>query len=137
MEKPTDYQILFDGGSRGNPGPAYGSYALTRVADGKRELVRLSFDRPMTNNEAEYETVVTALSDLIGRIERAHRSPEEFTVTVEGDSQLVIRQVLGTWKARDERMRAYRDQVRGLLSRFKGYRLKQRPRREIVRVLGH
>ena len=137
MDKPTDYQILFDGGSRGNPGPAYGSYALTRVADGKREIVRLSFDRPMTNNEAEYETIIAALSDLIRRIERAHRSPGQFTVTIEGDSQLVIRQVSGTWKARDERMRAYRDQVRALLSRFREYRLRQRPRREIVRVLGH
>ncbi len=137
MEKPTDYQILFDGGSHGNPGPAYGSYALTRVADGKQEIVRLSFDRPMTNNEAEYETMIAALSDLIGRIERAHRSPDQFTVAIEGDSQLVIRQVLGTWKARDERMRAYRDRVRALLDRFGGYRLRQRPRQEIVQVLGH
>ena len=137
VEGPTDYHVLFDGGSRGNPGPAYGSYALTRVADGKQEIVRLSFDRPMTNNEAEYETVIAALSDLIGRIERAHRAPKAFTVAVEGDSRLVIRQVLGTWKAQDARMRAYRNRVRELLSRFKGYRLEQRPRREVARVLGH
>ena len=54
MEGPADYVLIFDGGSHGNPGPGYGSYALVRASDEKQDLVRLDFGREMTNNEAEY-----------------------------------------------------------------------------------
>jgi hypothetical protein len=56
---------------------------------------------------------------------------------VRGDSALVIQQVLGAWKAKDERMRALRDETRGLLRRFARWRLVQQPRDDSVRVLGH
>jgi len=52
LEGPVDYSIAFDGGSQGNPGSGYGSYALTRTSDGKQDLVRLDFGRTMTNNKA-------------------------------------------------------------------------------------
>jgi hypothetical protein len=43
-----DYTLIFDGGSRGNPGPGYGSYQLTRVADGKQKTKRLEFGDHVT-----------------------------------------------------------------------------------------
>ncbi len=95
VQGPTDYTITFDGGSQGNPGPGYGSYALTRVSDGKTDLVRLDFGRAMTNNEAEYETLLAGLQALTERIEAAGRTPADFTVEVRGDSALVIHQVGG------------------------------------------
>ncbi len=137
QDEQTDYVIIFDGGSKGNPGPGYGSYALRRSSDGKEQIVRLDFDREMTNNEAEYESLVEALRGLIERIERAGRSPREFDLEVRGDSALVLNQVRGTWKAKNDRMRALRDQVRMLLSRFKGWHLVHHNREESVRILGH
>ena len=137
LEGPADYVILFDGGSRGNPGPAYGSYRLTRVADGRSAVVRLDFEREMTNNEAEYQTLIAALEGLIERVEAAGRDPGGFTVEVRGDSALVLRQVEGTWKAKDDRMRALRNRVRELLARFKAHRLVLHGREESVRALGH
>jgi ribonuclease HI len=137
LEGPVDYGITFDGGSQGNPGPGYGSYALTRVSDGKQDLVRLDFGRTMTNNEAEYEALIAALQGLVERIEAAGRSPGDFGVEVRGDSSLVIHQVKGTWKTKDDRMRLLRNRCRELLARFKGYRLVLQGREESVRVLGH
>lgn len=132
-----DYVLIFDGGSRGNPGPGYGSYALIRVQDGAQRLERLKFGDGYTNNEAEYDTLIAGLEDLISRIEEAGRQPDEFTVEVRGDSALVINQVQGRWKATEPRMRERRDRCRPLLRRFGAVKLKAQPREESVRVLGH
>jgi ribonuclease HI len=132
-----DYTLVFDGGSRGNPGPGYGSYALTRHEDEKESIVRLDFGREMTNNEAEYETLIAALHGLIERIEAAGRSPGGISLEIRGDSKLVLNQVEGTWKAKNDRMRALRNRARHLLSRFDAYRLIHHDREESVRILGH
>jgi ribonuclease HI len=153
LEGQPDYVLVFDGGSLGNPGPGYGSYALIRVNDGQtsaspsttlrtgsvepKRVVQLDFGGEMTNNEAEYDTLIAGLSDLIQRLAEAKLSPSEFSIEVRGDSQLVINQVSGVWKAKDERMRARRNQVRELLNRFAAYRLELQPRQESVRILGH
>ncbi len=137
LEGQVDYVITFDGGSQGNPGPGYGSYALTRTKDGKQDLVRLDFGRAMTNNEAEYEALIASLQGLTERIEAAGRVPGDFGVEVRGDSALVIHQVEGTWKTKDDRMRLLRNRCRELLRRFKGHRLVLQGREQSVRVLGH
>jgi ribonuclease HI len=145
LEGQPDYVLVFDGGSLGNPGPGYGSYALIRANDGQtsassvepKRVVRLDFGGEMTNNEAEYDTLIAGLRDLIQRLAEAKLSSSEFSIEVRGDSQLVINQVSGVWKAKDERMRARRNQVRELLNRFAAYRLGLQPRQESVRILGH
>lgn len=131
----ADYVVVFDGGSGGNPGPGYGSYAV--IVRQRREIKRLRFDEDMTNNEAEYATLLRALDDVHGRIERASKRPEEFSIEVRGDSALVLKQVSGEWKAKDERMRSKRDAVRQSLRRFKANRLVHQPREETVKLLGH
>jgi ribonuclease HI len=137
LEGQADYVLVFDGGSLGNPGPGYGSYALIRASEGRKRVVRLDFGGDMTSNEAEYDTLIAGLSDLIQRLAGAKQSPSEFSIEVRGDSKLVINQVSGVWKARDERMRARCNQVRELLDRFAASRLKIQPRQESVKILGH
>jgi ribonuclease HI len=131
-----DYVIVFDGGSEGNPGFGYGSYAVS-TPGGRQRIRRLDFGDGMTNNEAEYDTLIAALEDVSERVEADGKRPADFALEIRGDSTLVIRQVLGEWKAKDGRMRRRRDRVRSLLSRFGGYRLLQQPREESVKVLGH
>ena len=135
--RSPDYILIFDGGSRGNPGRGYGSYAITRVADGAQRLQRLQLGDGYTNNEAEYDSLLAALQDLLQRIEQAGRQPREFALEVRGDSALVIKQVQGGWKAKDSRMKERRDRCRRLLGRFGAVELKTQPREESVRVLGH
>ncbi len=131
----ADYVVVFDGGSEGNPGRGYGSYAV--IAGSRSEIKRVRFADDMTNNEAEYATLMHALDDVQGRIERAARLPEEFSIEVRGDSALVLKHVSGEWKAQDERMRLMRDSVRRSLRRFKANRLTLQPREESVKLLGH
>ncbi len=50
-------RVVFDGGSKGNPGAGYGSYALQWPGQAQPEIVRLEFSGRMTNNEAEYDTL--------------------------------------------------------------------------------
>jgi ribonuclease HI len=135
--RPPDYILTFDGGSRGNPGLGYGSYAIRRVRDGAERLERLELGDGYTNNEAEYDTLIAALHDLISRIEDGGRQPQEFAVEVRGDSALVINQLQGQWKAKEPRMRERRDRCLPLLQRFLGVHLKLQPREESVRILGH
>jgi len=132
-----DYIIVFDGGSKGNPGLGYGSYTINRVQDGARRLERLHFGDGYTSNEAEYDTLIAALQDLIRRIEAGGREPREFALEVRGDSALVINQLRGAWKAKEPRMRERRDQCFRLLRRFGAVGLKTHPREQSVRILGH
>lgn len=136
FEGVPDYAIVFDGGSEGNPGRGYGSYAVISRG-GRQQVHRLDFETVVTNNEAEYDTLIAALEGVCERIESVGKDPSDFTVEVRGDSNLVLRQVGGTWKAKDERMRRRRNLVRSLLARFGGCRLVEQPRGESVRVLGH
>ncbi len=160
----SDTVILFDGGSLGNPGKGYGSYALKnnlakvdlqpttkfkkpahtrpeasvgRQASQGWQITRLNFGDNTTSNEAEYNTLMQALDDLQSQIERADRLPQEFSIEIRGDSTLVINQLSGEWKSKDDRMRSLRDAVRKQIARFKSNRLVQHPREESVKVLGH
>ena len=113
-----DYLIIFDGGSKNNGSPnsqAYGSYQLS-VA-GKQDTKRLQFPTGTTNNEAEYKSLIAALEDLIGRIQRANRPVGEYTLEIRGDSALVINQVQGTWQTKKEHLRPLRDRAQAGRSR--------------------
>lgn len=135
--RAPDYILTFDGGSKGNPGWGYGSYAITRVKDGSQRIERLDLGDDYTNNEAEYDTLIAGLEDLIQRIESAGKQPQAYALEVRGDSSLVLNQVQGKWQARDPRMRERRGRCLRLLRRFESVDLKLQPREESVRVLGH
>lgn len=133
----ADYTLIFDGGSRGNPGPGYGSYAVIRRVDGSQRIARLTFDGEMTNNVAEYRTLIAGLEDLIGEIEQAGRDAAEFSIEVRGDSRLILNQVAGKWKVRQPHLRPLCDRARELLRRFGQFELTWQQRDETVDVLGH
>ena len=97
-----DYTITFDGGSRNNGSQvaeAYGSYHI-QARDGRERIARLQFPTGSTNNEAEYQSLIASLEDLVGVIKSAGKSPNCYAVTVTGDSQVVINQVTGRWKVK-------------------------------------
>jgi ribonuclease HI len=137
QNRSPDYVLVFDGGSKGNPGWGYGSYAITRVQDGSQRIERLDLGDDYTNNEAEYDALIAGLEDLIQRIEGAGEQPQAYSVEVRGDSSLVLNQVQGKWQAKDSRMRERRGRCLRLLRRFHSVDLKLQPREESVRVLGH
>ena len=84
---------FFDGGARGNPGPAgYGVY----IVDDKGEMVaELSGSLGVaTNNVAEYHGLIAALQWA------ADRGVKQ--LAIKGDSQLLIEQMKGNYKVKNE-----------------------------------
>lgn len=89
--------MFSDGGSRGNPGPA----AIgVLILDGRnRELERFrEYIGHTTNNRAEYHALIKGL-------ELAARHTND-TVLCYLDSQLVVNQVRGLWRLRQEELGA-------------------------------
>ena len=89
--------IEADGGSRGNPGPA-GSGAVLIDADSGSILAEIAiFIGVATNNVAEYRAVLAA-------IELANEIAPNATLHVRMDSKLVVEQMSGRWKIKNEGM---------------------------------
>gem|GEM_PF-469319 len=85
-----------DGGGRPGVGrgPATGRYQLwTRDGRGNRFDVRHGGER--TADEAEYLTLIAALTALTTRIEGSNSDPARFTLTVYSRRGLVVNQLLG------------------------------------------
>jgi ribonuclease HI len=133
----SDYTITFDGGSRGNPGYGYGGYQIVRARDGKTRTRRLEFPGRLTNNEAEYLTLIEALQELADGIRKNGGDPRDCSVEVRGDSQLVIRQVEGRWKVHEPHLVPLHDRARELLNQFGQTCLTWQRRDKSVAILGH
>lgn len=129
-------RIVFDGGSRGNPGEGYGSYALDWPGQ-PRQIVRLSFGDNATSNEAEYDTLIAALEAVQRQLLEQGMEPESTRVDIWGDSQLVCKQVRGDWRCKEPRLQRRLKEARALLGKFGGATLDHHPREKSVEILGH
>ena len=89
--------LQFDGGSRGNPGPAACGYALfspdgLEVASGWMYL-----GESRTNNYAEYSGLTLGLRKAMDLGVKG---------VAQGDSKLVVEQMKGNWKVKNKDMKA-------------------------------
>ncbi|QCW02271.1 ribonuclease HI [Natrinema pallidum] len=110
--------VYFDGGSRGNPGPAAIGWVIVTgdgiVAEGGETI------GTATNNQAEYEALITGLE--------AARDYDYDEVHVRGDSELIVKQVRGEYDTNDPDLREKRVTVRELLRGFDEWTLEYVPR---------
>ena len=95
--------VEFDGGSRGNPGPAAFGVVVRSADDGTPLVTAGRFIGTATNNVAEWR-------GLIFGIERA-RALGATELTVRGDSQLVIRQMTGQYRVKQPHLKPLHDQA--------------------------
>jgi ribonuclease HI len=129
-------QIVFDGGSKGNPGLGYGSYALHWPGT-PPQIVRLRFGNHVTNNEAEYDTLIAALEAVLKRLRDQGADPTTAKLEIRGDSLLVINQVQNKWQCKEPALRRRRDQVQALLAQLGRATLTHHGRANSVEMLGH
>lgn len=129
--------LLFDGGNGGHTSmQGYGSFIIR--ADKNSPILhheRVTFDRLMTNNEAEYATLIYALQWISDHYD----DPEyEFgALTIEGDSELVRNQVLGNWRVRQEHLKPLHKRATELLNHYTGWAYYHVSRKYVVDILGH
>ena len=133
-EQPIE--IIFDGGSHGNPGQGYGSYAA-RWPGANQQIVRLRFGERVTNNEAEYDTLIAALEATLKRLEDQNADLATASLDIRGDSLLVVNQVTGRWECHEPRLQVRCDRVQYLLQRFGRWQLVHHRREHSVEVLNH
>ncbi|MCY4409891.1 MAG: ribonuclease HI family protein [Caldilineaceae bacterium] len=129
-------RIVFDGGSRGNPGQGYGSFAMDWPGL-PREVVQLKFGDRVTNNEAEYDTLIAALETVRDRLAEQQIDSKSAALNIWGDSLLVCNQVRGKWKCKEPRLQVRRDKALKLLRNFDSPELNHQPREKSVEILGH
>ncbi len=110
-----------DGGARGNPGPAGIGYVIeapdgTIVSEGAESL------GVATNNVAEYRALIRGLERAL------ELDIQELDVRL--DSQLVVNQLAGSYKVKNEGLRPLHRQAVELLARLDFHDVRHVPRRE-------
>jgi probable phosphoglycerate mutase len=101
-------KLSTDGGSRGNPGPAAYGYVLEAddgtVLDARGETIGVA-----TNNVAEYSALIAGLEAAL------ERGVGE--VEVVSDSELLVKQMRGEYKVKNEALRELVDEAEALARR--------------------
>ncbi|MEN6386739.1 MAG: phosphoribosylglycinamide formyltransferase [Phycisphaerales bacterium] len=106
--------IFTDGGSRGNPGPAAGAFVL--FDENKQQLcAEAKFISHATNNIAEYTGLLTGLEKAFSLGAR--------NVKIFSDSELMVKQINGEYKVKNEGLRELYEQCFHLLTKFKGWQM--------------
>ena len=124
---------MFDGGALGNPGRGYGSFHISG-SGGFVVHERRDYPGVITNNQAEYLTLIAALNLLAEQEGRDARSAK---VVVRGDSLLVINQLLGKWKVKNAGLQPLHREAGLLLQKFRDRELIWHDRSNSVALLGH
>lgn len=91
-------KIFTDGGSRGNPGPAAGAYVV--LEDSKIIYEFKKYFGVKTNNEAEYLALLEALTWL----NKNQLNYANYEIFINMDSQLVVNQLNGLYKIKDQKL---------------------------------
>ncbi|MGE0903320.1 MULTISPECIES: ribonuclease HI family protein [Dehalococcoides] len=108
-----------DGASRGNPGPA--SIGVT-LKDEKYNLVAC-ISRAIghtTNNQAEYQALLAGLEKA------ASLGAKE--LEIRSDSELLVKQIKGEYRMKNEGLKPLFSKAVSLLGRFESYHIKYIPR---------
>ncbi|GAA2884145.1 bifunctional RNase H/acid phosphatase [Streptosporangium fragile] len=109
----TSYIVEADGGSRGNPGPAGYGAVVRDAADGQILVETAEAIGTQTNNVAEYRGLIAGLDALIAL------AGDGAAVEVRMDSKLVIEQMAGRWKIKNEGLRPLALQAAALARRLR------------------
>ena len=111
--------VYVDGASRGNPGPSSAA-AVAFLPSGERLTSRASCIGTATNNIAEYRAVIEGL-ELASLLEAVD-------VVVRMDSELVMKQLTGRYRIKNETLRTLAEEVRRIADRFSSVSYEKVPR---------
>ena len=102
-------RLSTDGGARGNPGPAAYGYVLEAedgtILDARGEAIGVA-----TNNVAEYRALIAGLARA------AEAGVDELEVV--SDSELIVKQMRGEYRVKNETLRALSLEAAALARKF-------------------
>lgn len=112
-------KIYADGGARNNPGPA--GVGIVIYDENGKELEEISrYLGERTNNQAEYEAVITALEKSL------KYKPEHIDLFL--DSLLIINQLQGQFKVKNHGLKSLHQKAVDLVLKFKKVNFNSIPR---------
>lgn len=117
--------IYTDGASQGNPGPS-GAGAVILDSKGNTLKEIQMYLGELTNNQAEYQALILALK------EAASLRPENLLIKM--DSELVVRQILGRYKVKDQKLLSLYNIVMQQLKLFPDWEIEHIPREQNQRA---
>ncbi|MCB0272135.1 MAG: ribonuclease HI family protein [Bdellovibrionales bacterium] len=118
------HKLFVDGASRGNPGPASVGASLClddQEVDSVSETIGIA-----TNNVAEYKALIMGLTCAI------QNNVSE--IQVFADSELMVRQVMGQYKVKNENLKSLFIEIKNLMSKFRSFSIAHVPREQNARA---
>jgi ribonuclease HI len=109
-------KIYTDGGARGNPGPAGAGVVFCNEKGEIFKKFSQYLGDKLTNNEAEYLAVVLALKKFKKFF--GSKIAKVTQLTVNADSQLLVKQMNGEYKVKDEKIQKLFIEVWNLKTNF-------------------
>jgi ribonuclease HI len=121
----TGCRLFTDGASRGNPGQA-GAGAVLFADNGDELAAKSVYLGTCTNNVAEYKAL------LIGLEEALRHGCTDLQIAL--DSELIVRQIQGRYKVKNETLLELFTEVRKHLARFNKWSVAHVPRAQNARA---
>ncbi len=111
----AELSVYFDGGARGNPGPAAAG-VVVHAGDPTRPIHEAGyFLGHMTNNMAEYNGLLRALDIVLGM------DPD--AVSIHSDSQLLVQQINGKYRVKSPALAPLYREAMGRLKGLRAWRI--------------
>jgi len=120
--KNIDLIIYTDGGARGNPGPA----AIGVVICNNKGQIIKKYNQVIdegTNNEAEYQAIIFALRKV--KLLFGKQKAKLMNIEIRSDSELVVRQLNGQYKIKEENLQPLFIQIWNLKLDFQNVKFVQ------------
>lgn len=106
-------EVFTDGGSRGNPGIS--AFAYVVLEDGNEIYSGSGFLGISTNNKAEYTGLLEGLKHVL------HKNFKQ--VTFYSDSELMVKQIKGEYKVKDEDLKNFHRDCKDLISKLENFEI--------------
>ena len=136
-----DFIIVADGGSLGNgkeDSVGYGSYIMeiTGMATTTKPI-KMQYGTGITNNEAEYMTLIRALEQVVNFVEAPGGKVSETSIKIITDSQLLIKHLSREWPCKARNLLPLFQQALTLVSRFYRVKMERISGDDMKLILGH
>ena len=119
VERQGEWCLMVDGAARGNPGEA-GCGAIIYDESGEVVEELCHYLGHTTNNVAEYQALLIGLEGVLRLgVKR---------LQIRSDSELLVRQLNGIYRVKDERLKELYKRASGLLRQLDAYRINHVPR---------
>jgi len=142
MNPTVHFIVTCDGGSIDNHDKAvesrgYGSFIIEMQGRPGKLSTQRDFGAGVTNNEAEYMAFISALDHISDAFKSTGTDLKTVEITVNSDSQLMIRQLVGTNKVHAPNLIPLADQAKKLMDRFHRVSFNRISGDKMKEIIGH